>query len=717
MTRMRIPRLATLARKSLRRFRGSAFARPVVHALDRVWWARVIRRADLIDDDLIRAQGFRTPRAALRAYVRGGFRTGVTLNPLAMERLIASQLSDVGRVPALYAYLVNDPRRIRVSVNWDAVGWAEAHPEALSDPAGPLGHRWRLARAEGRIALGTKKETTSVPWSTVVSAMGRSARREPSGPMASSSVARIVVCEVGKDEPDLAYALDAVLDTAAQAATDLVIALDSDEVESWLACTLVWAWHPRVRVQTRDARLIDSLPVAPNGVVVVRGAGNEISSADLHALATAGTEGPVAPLWLDETGAIASAGLVVSGGRYRHLLSGHPAEDAQAAGEWIAVPRIAAPTFAHPLGSSPNGPGRTLLGAVVRAPRLSPPIESAPGPDTDVDPYLRPAGLVAVAGAGGRPRVERRLPDATSAGATPRLRWALKIAAPPGRPGEFWGDTHFARGLADALRRLGQDVVIDAYEARKRPSARLDDVVLALRGPEPIDAQDDAVSLLWVISHPDELTAGEAASFDAVFAASRSWARETSVSWGREVRTLLQCTDTRRFHPRGLPRTSERVFVGTARGIARPSVVEPVKAGLQLSVYGPDWTGYIPAHTVVARSVPNAALPALYESADIVMNDHWPAMQRAGFISNRLFDVVAAGGRAISDEVDGVGEIFGGAVATYRTIDELLTLLRRPSEEVFPLPEELARIGAEVRAAHSFDARARTLLDRALELR
>jgi hypothetical protein len=32
-------------------------------------------------------------------------------------------------------------------------------------------------------------------------------------------------------------------------------------------------------------------------------------------------------------------------------------------------------------------------------------------------------------------------------------RWAIKICAPAGRPGAVWGDTHFAEGLARALKR------------------------------------------------------------------------------------------------------------------------------------------------------------------------------------------------------------------------------------------------------------------------
>jgi len=136
-------------RSAVRRARALPALRPLVESVDRFWWARTIRRARIVDPDVVRAAGFRSVRAAVRAYVRGGFRTGMILNPLSMEKLIASQLSDVGRVPALYAYLVNDQRRIRTSVNWDAVDYARRYPYSLRDPGGPLGHCWRSSRASG----------------------------------------------------------------------------------------------------------------------------------------------------------------------------------------------------------------------------------------------------------------------------------------------------------------------------------------------------------------------------------------------------------------------------------------------------------------------------------------------------------------------------------------------------------------------------------------
>lgn len=133
-------------------------------------------------------------------------------------------------------------------------------------------------------------------------------------------------------------------------------------------------------------------------------------------------------------------------------------------------------------------------------------------------------------------------------------------------------------------------------------------------------------------------------------------------------------------------------------------------------MYGPDWRGYIPAGAIAGTHVPNDRLPAVYEAAGAVLNDHWPAMQRNGFVSNRLYDVVASGGRAISDDVAGISEIFGPAVRTYRDIPELHELALSDLDALFPSDDELAAIARRIREEDSFDARARHLLDAAQEL-
>jgi spore maturation protein CgeB len=114
---------------------------------------------------------------------------------------------------------------------------------------------------------------------------------------------------------------------------------------------------------------------------------------------------------------------------------------------------------------------------------------------------------------------------------------------------------------------------------------------------------------------------------------------------------------------------------------------------------------------VVADHVDNEVLPVVYSSAGVALNDHWRTMQAWGFVSNRLFDVLACGTPVISDPVEGMDELFNGAVLEYHTPDELPALV----DDVLADPEG-ARQRAErgrkvVLASHTFDHRARQLLD------
>ncbi|MDI9892080.1 glycosyltransferase family protein [Microbacterium sp. IEGM 1404] len=707
------------ARAILRRARSSSVLAPLVVAADRWWWARTIRRADVVDLEFVVAQGGPpTASRAVRAYVRGGFRSGFALNPLFMERLVSSQLPDAGRVPALYAYLANDVRGIEASVVWDAPAYATRNPDSPDDRGSVLGHAWRRARQEGVLEVSDGERTS---WDVLhASACAAVAGARGVIPRVLDAPAA-VVARFADDEGLPATPLRETRDAADRIGAALVLALGGWGSEVAAAAAQIAATRPHT-VLVRDtedvaSRVAATLPA--DAVVVVRGPHAEISADDLLVLARSASDGPVAPLWLGWDGSVASAGTGVRNGRSYRLLAGFPREDAMALGPVVLSSEVDGTTYARPVAPSDRA-ARTLTDAVVRAPAL-PRASSRPvaGPDTDIAELVAPLGWVVEGWTSSGPRFRRLARDTALPGGrrSPSLRWAIKIAAPPGRPGEAWGDTHFARGIADALRRLGQEVVIDAYAARDRPSSALDEVVLALRGPEPLLPQPGAVSLLWVISHPDELDRDDVEGFDAVFAASESWARAKTREWERDVHPLLQCTDTERFRPHGTPRGDRYVFVGTSRGIARPSVVEPIRAGLPVDVYGPDWRGYIPPSTIVATHVPNSELPRLYEGARAVLNDHWPAMQRHGFVSNRLFDVVAAGGRAVSDQVDGIDALFSGAVATYETVPELLQTLSSDPDEMFPDPETLSLISERVRREHSFDARARTLLDAALQLR
>lgn len=291
-------------------------------------------------------------------------------------------------------------------------------------------------------------------------------------------------------------------------------------------------------------------------------------------------------------------------------------------------------------------------------------------------------------------------------------RWALKISSIGGLQGDRWGDTHFADSLASSLRALGKDVVIYRHGAHDVAATVFDDVVVSLRGLDRVRPMPGKVNILWVISHPELVSADEICEFDIVFAASVPWSERMSLETGTVVRPLLQATDVTRFNTSGASKTKHGgVFVGgTHPGRVRKIVADYMAAGLPLSVYGPGWADSLPDGTLVDHYVDNAELCGIYRAGEWVLADHWDDMAEQGFIQNRLFDAVASGCRVISDPVAGVDELFGGAVQTYSSVDDLVDLSASQQESSFPSDREMLRIAASVQREHSFERRAEQLV-------
>ncbi len=292
---------------------------------------------------------------------------------------------------------------------------------------------------------------------------------------------------------------------------------------------------------------------------------------------------------------------------------------------------------------------------------------------------------------------------------------AIKHCAPGGTRGERWGDTFFARQLADAMRELGQHVYVDNRASARRSSTYLDQVNIVIRGRYDIPPIPGALNVLWIISHPELVQPEELIGFDLVYAASESWAMWASRKYGVDVRPLLQATDVSHFRRMEASnvRSADVLVVGNRRWeYERPSAkgLTLLETDLNRGIYGEGWAGE-PAMSsmVLGEYIDNSELPGAYSGAKVVLNDHHPSMRRSGFINNRIFDALALGTPVISDSIAGGAEVFGDRVKWYESADEIPMLVRDVIDNPWSEPEQ-DKVVDWIRDSHSFGSRAKKIL-------
>jgi hypothetical protein len=288
---------------------------------------------------------------------------------------------------------------------------------------------------------------------------------------------------------------------------------------------------------------------------------------------------------------------------------------------------------------------------------------------------------------------------------------AIHTAAPDAQVGATWGDTQFAEALRSAFAARGWAASVHPQDDWEAPTAIAADVALHLFGVRVPAVRAGQLSLLWVISHPDRLTARHCGAYDAVFVASASFRDHLARRVAAPVQVLYQATDPARFFPDPTGPHHELLFVGSSRRVRRPILDAVSNTSHELAVYGGNWTPELldPRH-VRGAWIPNDELHRYYASADIVLNDHWRDMREEGFISNRVFDALASGAFVLSDRVPGMDEVFDGGVATYERDDELAGII----DHALAHPAERRATAERGRAAvlerHTFAHRVHAIL-------
>lgn len=288
----------------------------------------------------------------------------------------------------------------------------------------------------------------------------------------------------------------------------------------------------------------------------------------------------------------------------------------------------------------------------------------------------------------------------------------LKIGTSNQKVAERWGDTHFARDLAAALRPHGVETRIDYQRQWLDADRQSGEAVLTLRGIHAYETAPSHFNIEWVISHPEAVTIPELETYDHVFVASVPFAHALRERATVPITELLQATAEARFFPvePNPELEAHLLFLGNSRQQRRPAVDWAVELGADLTIVGQHWDGLVPETFVRAEHHPNSLLGELYASADIVLSDHWADMAAIGFISNRVFDALASGAFVISDAVLGMADVFGDAVPVFHSKEELGELLARFGADP-AARRRLADKGMRiVRAEHTFTARADAIM-------
>ncbi len=277
---------------------------------------------------------------------------------------------------------------------------------------------------------------------------------------------------------------------------------------------------------------------------------------------------------------------------------------------------------------------------------------------------------------------------------------------------EKWGDYHFGRCLQKWLLRSGQEVQTQYYGQWRLPARA--DVVLVLRGRHRYRGRCGGLRVLWVISHPEEVSREECALYDLVLVASGQYAQVLQSRLDVPVLPLLQCVDTEEFRP-GEPGAdrprADLVFVGNTRDQRRECVLLAIESGLPLKVWGRGWAGRIPDGLVRGDYIDNRKLPGLYAGAKATFNDHWPDMRRCGFVNNRVFDALACGLPVISDHHEALEELFGDAVLSYRDRRGFEGCVERLMLQYPAVLDRVREAVQKVQRRHSFEVRVGQLLE------
>jgi hypothetical protein len=274
------------------------------------------------------------------------------------------------------------------------------------------------------------------------------------------------------------------------------------------------------------------------------------------------------------------------------------------------------------------------------------------------------------------------------------------IASSDGKP-EFeqvkWGDYWVKHELSEEFRKLGYTI------NEVNPN-----IIIHLLG-SPIKLPKNTFNIAWIYSHPDWINPSSLKQYDKIFCLSSSFAKKIK-EWGFDAELMLGATN--KIPPQDSDIKYDIIFIGNTRPSqnGRKIIGDLLPTPHNLKIWGKGWKEILPEKYYGGEYINYLSLNKLYGSSLITLNDHHQDMAREGFVSVRVFDILASGGFCISDENSGIKEIFGDTVPQYESsehLKELINFYINNTEKRLELMEK----GRKIALSHTWNNRAKQFLN------
>ncbi len=303
-----------------------------------------------------------------------------------------------------------------------------------------------------------------------------------------------------------------------------------------------------------------------------------------------------------------------------------------------------------------------------------------------------------------------RMPAETKRLAAGRPVWVIKCPSQ-----EYWirtgtafkADYAYCMTLKKYLEREGIYAVIQIYEDWYCDAGAEVELLMGdLRDYHPDRRAEGRLNVMWLVSHPENVTDEVADRYDLILVDSGPLAESMSGRSMARIEPFIVTADTDLFYRDDSPVIYDRVFVGNTRGINRNCVKWCSENKIELHVWGGGWEKYykddpyIHLHGIISYD----ETAEIYRKSRIIINDHHHEMLKTGMINNRCPEVLLCGKTMLCDWSQGIEDEFGDLFTYYHDGTDFIEALARAEENYEKLCGEIDKRYEELVGKYSFTA-------------